>query len=81
MIDKIIDWLAQIVAFIFFILILGALGTLILVPGYLAEKKSCKEISKIFNYKYEYTLFTGCILEKPNGNKFLLKKLYSVENK
>ena len=81
MIDKIIDWLGHIVAFIFIILIFVALVSLILVPVYFAEKKSCKEIAKRFNYKYEHTFFTSCILEKPNGNKILLDKLYNIENK
>jgi hypothetical protein len=83
MIDKIIDGIvvgfAYILAILFVILIIGALLSIILVPVYFAEKKSCKEIAKRFNYKYEHTFFTGCVLEKPNGNKFLLKKLYNIE--
>lgn len=81
MIDNFIDGLVSVIGIIFLFIMFGILTSILLLPIYFFEKKECKEIAKRFNYKYEFTLFTGCILEKPNGNKFLLEKLRSIEEK
>lgn len=39
------------------------------------EKFSGEQIAKRLGYKSEYSIFTGTILEKPNGEKILLDKL------
>lgn len=38
-------------------------------------KKECTSKAIALGYKYEYGFFKGCIVEKPNGKKFLLDRL------
>ena len=39
------------------------------------DKISGEQVAKRLGYKSEYSIFTGTILEKPNGEKILLDKL------
>lgn len=36
---------------------------------------SCNAIAKELNYKAHFGIFTGCVLEKSNGQKVLLQQL------
>lgn len=58
------------------ILIIVGFFVVVISIDYSYQKKQCSEIAKKLDYKYEYDyLFTGCVLEKPNGKKVLLEQL------
>ena len=40
---------------------------------------SCHAKANALGYKCEYRLFSGCVLEKPNGKKVLLEQLRDFE--
>lgn len=42
-------------------------------------RHQCSEIGKALNYKTEWHYFTGCIVEKPDGNKVLLRQVRNME--
>ena len=56
---------------IFTVLFLGA----IIVFDYYMGAIGCNAKAKAIGYKSEYHFFSGCVLEKPNGKKVLLKQL------
>ena len=39
----------------------------------------CKETSNALNYKYTWHYWTGCIIEKPDGSKALLRQMRNFE--
>ena len=43
--------------------------------GYFMDKIECNTKANAIGYKSEYHYFTGCVLEKPNGKKVLLRQL------
>lgn len=44
-----------------------------------ADAYSCKKTSEKLDYKYEYNVWTGCILQDTNGKKFLLDQLRELK--
>lgn len=62
---------------VFFLIFLFFIG-IILGAGWGAiaiEQKSCEAKARALNYNYEWGIWQGCVLEKPNGDKILLEKL------
>ena len=47
----------------------------------IADYQRCKEISGALNYKYTWHYWTGCIIEKPDGSKALLRQMRDFERK
>ena len=45
------------------------------ITGYL----HCTEVGKTLNYKTEWHYWTGCIVEKPDGSKVLLRQMRAWE--
>ena len=48
---------------------------LIVVMVFVLSQLECTSKAKALGYKCEWGLFQGCVLEKPNGSKFLLENL------
>lgn len=44
------------------------------------DKIECKAKAKAIGYISEYGILQGCVLEKPNGKKILLKQLRDFDN-
>lgn len=44
-----------------------------------ADTYSCKKTAEKLDYKYEYSVWTGCVLQDTNGKKFLLDQLREVK--
>lgn len=65
------DFLVEIIAFIILAIVISCVCGL----NYTFQKIQCTRTAKVLNYKSEYNYVTGCILEKPNGKKILLKQL------
>lgn len=40
---------------------------------------SCKKTAEKLNYKCEYSVWTGCVLQDTNGKKFLLDQLREIK--
>ena len=55
----------------------GALAISIIIVN-LADSKRCHEIGNILNYKVQYNYWTGCVVEKPNGEKVLLRQIRNL---
>ena len=47
----------------------------------LTDYTRCKEISNALNYKYTWHYWTGCVIEKPDGSKALLRQMRDFERK
>ena len=43
--------------------------------SYFMGNQRCYATANALGYKCEFHYFTGCVLEKPNGKKVLLKQL------
>lgn len=43
--------------------------------GFKSEELRCTTKAKALDYKCEWGIWQGCVLEKPNGDKILLEKL------
>ena len=39
------------------------------------ESHTCSETGKTLNYKTEWHYWTGCVVEKPDGSRVLLKQI------
>ena len=39
---------------------------------------SCSKTTEVLGYKCQYSIWTGCVVEKPNGEKFLLEQLRDI---
>ena len=44
-----------------------------------AEALRCSQIGKELNYKTQWHFWTGCIVEKSDGSKILLKQIRDFE--
>lgn len=42
---------------------------------------SCSRTTAVLGYKSQYSVWTGCIVEKPNGEKVLLEQLRDIGEK
>lgn len=51
-----------------------------LLGQYPIAKMQCEAKAKALGYKCEYGILQGCVLEKPNGKKVLLKQLRDFDN-
>lgn len=58
-----------------FIVIIIVLGFFI----YCIDRYSCKKIANTLGYACEYSIWTDCVLIKPDGKKVLLKQLRDFE--
>ena len=61
--------------FLFFAAFIAACLTF----SYMLEGMRCSEVGKILNYKTEYHFLTGCVVEKPTGDKVLLRQMRDME--
>lgn len=61
---------------IVFICLIGGLFTFAIKMS----EKECSSKATAIGYKYEFGVFQGCVLEKPNGQKILLEQLRYNEN-
>ena len=68
MLDYLIKGLTTIIAIV---IVFGTYFGFIYVIG----KKSCTAQANVLGYKSYYGIFEGCVLEKPDGKKVLLKQL------
>ena len=59
-----------------FIVFIVALSTTI---SSLSDYTRCKETSNALNYKYTWHYWTGCVIEKPDGSKALLRQMRNFE--
>lgn len=61
--------------FLFTLMFFGVmLGVTILITGS-ADNFRCHEIGNALNYKVDWHYWTGCVVEKPDGSKVLLKQM------
>ena len=51
--------------------------TAALLVGFIVDKYSCSQTATKLSYKYEYSVWTGCVLDDGN-RKFLLEQLREV---
>lgn len=42
------------------------------------DKISCNATAKILGFTPHYSIFTGCVVEKPNGTRVLLDQIRNV---
>lgn len=56
---------------IFFVVIIGC--------SCISSSFQCSEVGKELNYKTQWHFWTGCIVEKPDGSKVLLKQMRDFE--
>lgn len=52
---------------------------IILIFSYFIDNFSCHKTAKTLNYSCEYSIWTGCVLENKNGDKFLLDQLREMK--
>ena len=67
--------------YLFSALILSSFIFFAIVVGSLTDYTRCKEIGNALNYKVQWGYWTGCIVEKPDGSKSLLRQLRDFERK
>lgn len=60
---------------VFTIIIIASMIAFTTCISYLMGNQRCYAIANALGYKCEFHYFTGCVLEKPNGKKVLLKQL------
>lgn len=46
--------------------------------AYFMDKISCEATARALSYTPHYSIFTGCVVEKPNGNRVLLDQIRNV---
>lgn len=46
--------------------------------GYFMDKISCEATARALSFTPRYSIFTGCVVEKPNGNRVLLDQIRNV---
>ena len=56
---------------IFFVIIIGG--------SCIPSSFRCSEIGNKLNYKTQWFFWTGCVVEKPDGSKVLLKQMRDFE--
>ena len=54
-----------------------AIVAVVLFGGFIIDKYSCSQTAIKLSYKYEYSIWTGCVLDDGN-RKFLLEQLREV---
>lgn len=67
--------------FLVMCLLFGSLLILCLTISFVTDYTRCKEISNALNYKYTWQYWTGCVIEKPDGSKALLRQMCDFERK
>lgn len=60
---------------IFFALFIGATVAITC----FTDSTRCSEIGRALNYKTEWHYWTGCVVEKPSGEKVLLRQMRDME--
>ena len=61
--------------FIFGVIFFACMLALTAGMSYFMGKTECNAKANVLGYKHEYHYWTGCVLEKPDGKKVLLKQL------
>lgn len=46
--------------------------------AYFMDKISCEATARALSFTPHYSIFTGCVVEKPNGNRVLLDQIRNV---
>ena len=65
-------------------IIVGAFFTIIIIGGIVGgiqnviDAMSCSKTAEVLGYKFQYSMWTGCVVEKPTGEKFLLEQLRDI---
>ena len=65
-------------------IIVGAFFTILIIGGIVGgvqfgiDAISCSKTAEVLGYKCQYSIWTGCVIEKPNGEKFLLEQLRDI---
>lgn len=62
------EFLCTTIAFLTFITICIGITNMV-------EMVRCDQVGKTLNYKTEWHYWTGCVVEKPSGEKVLLRQL------
>lgn len=50
----------------------------VLTIGYFMDKISCEATARALSFTPHYSIFTGCVVEKPNGTRVLLDQIRNV---
>lgn len=59
------------ITIIFFVVIIGGASV--------SSSFQCSEVGNKLNYKTQWYFWTGCVVEKPDGSKVLLKQMRDFE--
>ena len=46
--------------------------------AYFMDKISCESTARALSFTPHYSIFTGCVVEKPNGTRVLLDQIRNV---
>ena len=65
--------------FLFSCVFFGICIFICIVIDSIADYQRCKETSNALNYKYAWHYWTGCVIEKPDGSKALLRQMRNFE--
>ena len=57
------------------LIVFGVLFGVLLGISCFTESHTCSETGKALNYKTEWHYWTGCVVEKPDGSRVLLKQM------
>ena len=63
----------------FTVIIFGLIIFVSVIISYVSGNLECSEVGKVLNYKTEWHYWTGCIVEKPDGSKVLLRQMRAWE--
>lgn len=61
--------------FIFFAIIIAIFTIISAALG----STQCSQVGNALNYKTEWHYFTGCVVEKPDGKRVLLRQMRDME--
>ena len=63
----------------FTIIVFGFFIGVCLIISCICGNIQCSEVGKTLNYRTEWHYWTGCVVEKPSGEKILLKQMRAWE--
>ena len=46
--------------------------------GYFMDKISCEATARALSFTPHYSIFTGCVVEEPNGKRVLLDQIRNI---
>ena len=65
--------------FLMTLIVIGAFFIITTLGSAWAESVRCERTGHYLNYKTEWHWFTGCVVEKPDGNKVLLRQMRDLD--